>query len=69
MFRVGTNLYATQFHPELDVEGISSRIRIYRDHGYYEPDDAEAVLAGVRGADVHHAHRVLSAFVERYGRD
>ena len=31
MFRVGTHLYATQFHPELDVEGISSRIRVYRD--------------------------------------
>lgn len=69
MFRVGTNLYATQFHPELDVEGISSRIRIYRDYGYYQPDEADDVLAGVRGADVRHAHRVLAAFVERYARD
>ncbi|RHA42707.1 glutamine amidotransferase [Cellulomonas rhizosphaerae] len=68
MFRVGTNLYATQFHPELDVEGISSRIRVYRDYGYYQPDEADDVLAGVRGADVRHGHRVLAAFVERYAR-
>lgn len=33
MFRVGQNVYATQFHPECDVEGISTRIRAYADHG------------------------------------
>ncbi|MDF2920947.1 MAG: glutamine amidotransferase [Microbacterium sp.] len=26
MFRVGENVYATQFHPELDLEGITTRI-------------------------------------------
>src|SRR4051794_38193268 len=30
-FRVGRNVYATQFHPELDVPGIHTRIEIYRD--------------------------------------
>lgn len=28
MFRVRSNLYATQFHPELDVAGIVTRIRV-----------------------------------------
>lgn len=68
MFRVRSNLYATQFHPELDVDGITTRIRVYREFGYYEPVEADEVLARVTGADVQHAHRVLAAFVERYGR-
>jgi GMP synthase (glutamine-hydrolysing) len=68
MFRVRTNLYATQFHPELDIEGISTRIRVYRDYGYYQPAEADDVLGGVEGADVDAAHRILSAFVRRYAR-
>ena len=35
MFRVGENVYATQFHPELDVDGITTRIHAYADHGYF----------------------------------
>ncbi|GCD20703.1 glutamine amidotransferase [Cellulomonas algicola] len=69
MFRVRTNLYATQFHPELDVDGISTRIRVYREYGYFRPDEADAVLAGVRDADVWAPPRILAAFVRRYARD
>jgi GMP synthase (glutamine-hydrolysing) len=69
MFRVRRNLYATQFHPELDVAGISTRIRVYRDYGYFDPAEADLVLAGVRDADVWAPPRVLAAFVRRYARD
>ncbi|AEI12867.1 glutamine amidotransferase [Cellulomonas gilvus] len=69
MFRVRTHLYATQFHPELDVEGISTRIRVYGGYGYYEPDEQAQVLAGVARADVWAPPRILSAFVSRYARD
>ena len=31
MIRYGSNVYATQFHPEADGEGFELRIRIYRD--------------------------------------
>lgn len=68
MFRVGRNLYATQFHPELDVAGISARIRIYGGYGYYEPGEQEQVLARVASADVWAPPRILAAFVERYRR-
>ncbi|MBO3084810.1 glutamine amidotransferase [Cellulomonas fengjieae] len=66
MFRVRQNLYATQFHPELDVEGITTRIGVYRDYGYYEPGEYDDVLARVRRADVWAPHRILEAFVQRY---
>jgi len=68
MFRVGTNVYATQFHPELDVEGITTRIHAYAEHGYFASDDLELTLAAVRRVAVSHPSRILRAFVERYAR-
>ncbi len=67
-FRVGRNVYATQFHPELDVPGIETRIEVYRHSGYFAPEEIDALLAEVRRADVSHAPDVLRGFVERYAR-
>jgi GMP synthase (glutamine-hydrolysing) len=67
-FRLGRNVYATQFHPELDVPGIETRIDVYRHAGYFSPDEVEALLARVRLADVTAAPRLLRAFVQRYAR-
>jgi GMP synthase (glutamine-hydrolysing) len=69
MFRVRENLYATQFHPELDLAGITTRIGVYRDYGYYQPGEYDDVVAGVRQADVWAPPRILEAFVRRYRRD
>ncbi|WP_315095000.1 glutamine amidotransferase [uncultured Cellulomonas sp.] len=66
MFRVRQNLYATQFHPELDLDGISTRIGVYRDYGYYRPGEYDDVIARVRRADVWAPARLLEAFVTRY---
>ena len=67
-FRLGRNVYATQFHPELDVPGIETRIDVYRHAGYFSPDEVEALLARVRMADVTDAPQLLRAFVDRYAR-
>ena len=40
MFRYKTNVYATQFHPEADCESFEMRIRIYKDMGYFAPEDS-----------------------------
>ena len=69
MFRVRNNLYATQFHPELDVEGIVVRVRAYAEYGYFPPEELEKVVARVRAADVSVPPRILEAFVRRYARD
>ena len=68
MFRVGANVYATQFHPELDVEAITVRIHAYANHGYFAADELEPTLAAVRRAEVSHPSRMLRAFVERHAR-
>lgn len=68
MFRVATNIYATQFHPELDVNGISARIHAYTDYGYFAPTEVHVPLAAVRVREVVHPSRMLRGFVERYAR-
>ena len=68
MFRVGQNVYATQFHPELDVDGITTRIHAYADYGYFAQHELEFTLEAVRRLRVAHTGRILRAFVERYAR-
>ncbi|MCL1869920.1 MAG: glutamine amidotransferase [Promicromonosporaceae bacterium] len=67
MFRIRTNLYATQFHPELDVAEAQQRITTYRDNGYFEPEEYETVLARAASRTITHPHRILRTFVERFG--
>ena len=68
MFRIKTNLYATQFHPELDVAGLLTRISVYRHAGYFPPEEAESVMDAVRGSAVHVPPQVLANFTARYAR-
>jgi len=66
MIRFKTNIYATQFHPELDTEGISLRIRIYRNHGYFAPEQAESMIDQIRHETVTVPEIILKRFVDRY---
>lgn len=68
MFRIRSNLYATQFHPELDADGLTTRIDIYRHAGYFPPDSAEELMAQARQHSVTEPMAILRNFVERYAR-
>jgi GMP synthase (glutamine-hydrolysing) len=67
-FRVGRNVYATQFHPELDIHGLCTRIEVYKHAGYFEPSQAESVKAMARAGHVFEPPKILQAFVQRYAR-
>ncbi len=67
-FRIGQNVYATQFHPELDVHGLCLRIETYRYAGYFEPDEMESLQAMARRAAVHDPPKLLQRFVELHAR-
>ncbi len=67
MIRHGANVYATQFHPEADAAVFETRIRVYRERGYFPPEDADRLIAMCRAADVTMPERILRGFVERYG--
>jgi GMP synthase (glutamine-hydrolysing) len=68
MFRVGENVYATQFHPEGDCEGFVVRIHAYKNHGYFQPEEVEGLCQAVSQEDTPYAQKVLNRFVNRYAR-
>jgi GMP synthase (glutamine-hydrolysing) len=66
MFRVRRNVYATQFHPELDVAGVVTRARVYQHAGYFPPAELEELVARLSRAVVTEPGRMLANFVARY---
>lgn len=66
MFRVGQNVYATQFHPEADAEEFWLRIDTYRNHGYFEPHEADELKKNVSEKLTPYAQEILKRFVENY---
>ncbi|WP_424984529.1 glutamine amidotransferase [Microbulbifer sp. S227A] len=67
MIRHGNNVYATQFHPEADARDFERRIRIYRNHGYFPPDQADALIQTCHAAEVTVPGEILLRFAQRYG--
>jgi GMP synthase (glutamine-hydrolysing) len=68
-FRIGANVYATQFHPELDAAGLCTRIEVYKHAGYFHPSEADELKAMAWRSEVSHPPAILRAFVRHYGRD
>ncbi|MDJ0639404.1 MAG: glutamine amidotransferase [Paracoccaceae bacterium] len=68
MIRVGQHVYATQFHPEADGQVFAERIRIYRGHGYFAPEEADALTKDCLAANVTEPERILRRFVETFVR-
>lgn len=69
MFRIGSNCYVTQFHPELDGPGIGVRIQIYKHNGYFRPEETQSLLAATAAATITpQVHSILRRFVRRYAR-
>jgi GMP synthase (glutamine-hydrolysing) len=66
-FRVGSNVYATQFHPELDVAGLCTRIEVYKHAGYFDPDQADEIKAQATRSHVTWPPAIVRGFVGRYG--
>jgi len=67
MIRAGSNVYATQFHPEAKGENFVNRINIYRDRGYFRPEDSDALSAACRAEKITVPEQILSGFVQRFG--
>ena len=67
-FRIGRRVYATQFHPELDLEGLATRIEVYKYAGYFRPEEADDVLAAARAAGITEVPNILGGFVELFTR-
>jgi GMP synthase (glutamine-hydrolysing) len=66
-FRIGSHVYAIQFHPELDVAGLCTRVDVYKHAGYFEPEQADDIKAQAHRSNVIHPPEILRRFVQRYG--
>lgn len=66
MFRVGNNVYATQFHPEGDSQGFILRIETYKHNGYFKPEEIERLTQTLSQASTPYAQKILKRFVQRY---
>ncbi|WP_273274851.1 glutamine amidotransferase [Maribacter polysiphoniae] len=66
MFRVKLHIYATQFHPEADANEFILRINIYKNHGYFPPEEANDLINRVQKTNTPIPKIILKHFVERY---
>lgn len=69
MLRYRDRVYATQFHPEADGASFALRIRVYRDKGYFNPDEADSLTARCADVDTALSGRILANFVRHFARD
>ena len=65
---VRTNLYATQFHPELDGAALGHRLGFYVGHGYFATEELERLRAWALTQDVSPSWAVLRNFVAVHAR-
>lgn len=69
MLRYRDRVYATQFHPEADGASFALRIRVYREKGYFNPFEADALTERCAKVDTALSGRILANFVRHFGRD
>ena len=67
MIRHGQNVYATQFHPEADAKDFEQRIHIYKNHGYFRPEEAQPLIDRCHAAEVTQPGEILRRFAQIYG--
>ena len=67
VYRVGRNVYATQFHPEVTTGDFIARAEVYRHHGYFPARELRQVSERLAAASVTEPRRMLRRFVELAG--
>ena len=66
MIKVKNNIYASQFHPELDSGGLALRINTYRHAGYFPPQEADQLIALTAKEKVTEPEKIFKSFIDRY---
>lgn len=66
MFRIKNNIYATQFHPELDISGLKARVYKYRHLGYFKPEEADKLIDDASQHNITTSQQILKNFINYY---
>lgn len=64
VYRAGSRVWATQFHPEVSASDFVARAQVYRHHGYFPASELRAVSERLAAASVTQPQRMLRRFVE-----
>lgn len=63
MFRINDTTWATQFHPELDAQGLATRMQEYLHNGYFAPEEYDEIVAHISSVDVAPVRQIMRNFV------
>lgn len=66
LYRVGKNVYVSQFHPELDFDQFALRVAAYKHLGYFSPDAVHDIIAEAKTHDTSEATQILKNFIGLY---
>ncbi len=66
MIRYKSNVYATQFHPEADSDVFETRIKVYKNKGYFPPSKADELIQFCHQQDVGIPGQILKKFIDTY---
>lgn len=66
MIRFGKNVYATQFHPELDAEGLGLRILAYKNLGYFPAHEAQKLIHSALSENITVPMQIFARFINKY---
>jgi len=70
LFRLGRNVYASQFHPELAVDELIARMRVYANDGYFRPEEFDVLAEAAEAAPVDGTqHLLLANFARLFARE
>lgn len=69
MYRIKNNIYATQFHPEMDSEELINRINVYKYVGYFEPEDAGKLIEAAKQENITVPQEIFKRFIDKYYRE
>lgn len=61
--RYKDQVWASQFHCELDAASLAKRMTFYMDHGYFSPDDYQEIVASLAEYNTSFAQKVAQNFV------
>ncbi|MCF4006617.1 glutamine amidotransferase [Corynebacterium uropygiale] len=64
LVRANRSTWASQFHPDLDYEGMAARMSFNLTGGYFSPEDYEGIVARLAAVETAAANSIMRRFVE-----
>ncbi|WP_342319764.1 glutamine amidotransferase [Corynebacterium mayonis] len=62
--RWGKNVWASQFHAEMDAAAMKTRMDFFYDYGYFPLTEYDTIVAALPSVDVRWSNKLLRRFVE-----